>query len=731
MDDGTSHNNDSATQTIVKDEVDDESDGFEDVEDDDPTEFKPRPQLPSAIVNMRSLKSLIRELENGVINVDPEYQREVVWTENYYVPPIILNRPPNTANNNSTSDTLVCVDGKQRLSSRRKMVALTDLSWDLLADRCRWFCDHLGSTRRRLLPPKTQQLFLEKEFVVFQFKDLSSEQEEDLFGRVQMGMQLTAAEKMRAKSGQWQELAKLFVEDFDAIYSLLKDRQRAKDFQLTLGCFSQIMEVKHPSTENGIPTFKAAISSVNILLKQTAAVDDATKSHLAGVWKTFQDLLDLEPNTFTNADKYLSGVQTFAPIEMVAVTVLISQHSKTRNNNLLLGDIRALREALREHFQELRAKLDVWKFVWEFIDDLEAIRGAVDGSTVSRNTLQQPVNPTAPDATATVSCQPVAAPSFQRKRPLPKSKQIPILPPVIKAEHETQPPTSSLPSRKRQRTDPVQAVFDPLKTSSVTKTDLTNEENSFQETISTATASWSHQVATNTLPQSIPQLTPLLVQSTKVGDFNTFRAPITPMQSSTGSLSALGNISTLHGGSSDATTPYGPPNTNQSHSKSTRTPVRPQGFSIFAPSHTDEEWNGIIASVSPKIPWKGLPQNSSVAPPAAESAAPSVAAGLWITVPKNRKRKSTTLPATKATPAELDHVIDLTSDGELENERQNLLQAFKSKPATIKQTKGPAPQITCNSKTGDDPDLEDERQPANNPYAKFKQSPRAGPGGFR
>ncbi|CAN9447597.1 unnamed protein product [Alternaria sp. RS040] len=130
---------------------------------------------------MRSLANLIKELDSGVIDVDPEYQREVVWTaermtglinslmENYYIPPIILNKKRSAGTDGSTPrDTLVCVDGKQRLSSIRAFV-------------------------------KAQKMFLDKDFVAFQFADLTQEQEEDLFARVQMGVQLTVAEKMRAK----------------------------------------------------------------------------------------------------------------------------------------------------------------------------------------------------------------------------------------------------------------------------------------------------------------------------------------------------------------------------------------------------------------------------------------------------------------------------------------------------------------------------------------------------
>jgi hypothetical protein len=98
-----------------------------------------------------------------------------------------------------------------------------------------------------------------------------------------MGVQLTAAEKMRAQTGPWQELAKLFVEDFPVVYTLIKDRARGKDFQLTLACFSQIVEAMHPTALNNIPILKIGVSALTRLLNNTGAVDDAIKSHYAGV----------------------------------------------------------------------------------------------------------------------------------------------------------------------------------------------------------------------------------------------------------------------------------------------------------------------------------------------------------------------------------------------------------------------------------------------------------------
>lgn len=87
--------------------------------------------------------------------------------------------------------------------------------------------------------------------MTFEYNHLSPEQEEDLFARVQMGVQLKVVEKLRASTGPWQDLARLFVEDFHTVFTLIKDRARSKDFQVALPCFRQIVECMRPTAANG------------------------------------------------------------------------------------------------------------------------------------------------------------------------------------------------------------------------------------------------------------------------------------------------------------------------------------------------------------------------------------------------------------------------------------------------------------------------------------------------
>lgn len=441
-------------QTAVKNKDNEQDESLDKDTKDNGGSFKPRPQLSQPFTCMRDLASLMQGLEDGTINVEPEYQREVVWTaermtglidslmENFYIPPIILNKKIHRSQASGKGYTLVCIDGKQRLSSVRAFIKGMIPCHDHCGEKW-YFSDTPSSRRKHVLPEALQKQFLQKEFVSFEYSDLSHEREEDLFARVQMGVQLSLAEKIRASTGPWQELAKLYVEDFPVIYSLMKDRSRAKDFQLTLSCFSQIVEVQHPKAASGIPSLVTNHNYLPKLLENAGAVDDDIKSHLASVWNTFNDLVNEHPDTFTNVERKLKGVQTFAPIEMVAVAVLISMHSEARNNKVLLGDIWALRNALRENFIDLRMNISLWKFIWDFIDKLEAIRGDVDGPDKDRRTIFS--RPTLITKALPTSPMPVV----RRGRPTARTK-----PPFVRSGEDPNSVVSKI--EKRQDTLPAE-----------------------------------------------------------------------------------------------------------------------------------------------------------------------------------------------------------------------------------------------------------------------------------
>jgi hypothetical protein len=551
-----------------------------------------------------------------------------------------------------------------------------------------------------------------------------------------MGMQLNLAEKMRASTGPWQELARLFVADFPTAYSLMKDKARSKDFQLTLSCFSQIVECMHPTAANGVPILKTNYTHLPKLLSNKSAVDDALKSHLASVWNTFKDLIDADPDTFTNANKYLRGVQTFAPVEMVAVTVLISMHSETRNNRLLLGDIQAMRTAVRENFVDLRLNAPVWKWFWDYIENLEAIRGAIDGSTVNRKAKQRtkktgavPVGGAAAGSTVAAITAAAAAPKKGRftartKRPA----EVPVdgtpeeASAAVKRESPTIPITAPPPSKRRRTEDTL-----PRRLPDDGDAIWGSTHNATTQLVGTP------EIRSSSTPSSPPRPTHASTQ-------NALPTARKPPQRAEPSLSAP--LSTAPAprqvsGSIDqaqvqATTPAPTearrqreekPNSYVPASRSSteglpnglpelrpqyldeppRAPVAPMlaGAGIFSSNHS--MWQGAITQQL-EAPWVGIPSG--------------------VPLPRSTQKASTSIP--HATGGQHNEPIDLTSD--TEQERASLLSAFKTKPVSTgapKNTRKPASEPLSQKRkpAAKDSRVSSQELPTreNNPYTRYKR----------
>ncbi|PVI06006.1 hypothetical protein DM02DRAFT_667992 [Periconia macrospinosa] len=361
--------------------IKDENDSFAPYQDQHgDTEYESGPKLDSPVTYLRTVEYYMNGLEDKTIDANPEYQREVVWTadrmsglieslmENYYIPPIILNRQAMNTENES-KPRYVCIDGKQRLSSIKRFVEgvipITDKRGDA------WYFinaepDNLG--KRRIFSEQKRREFLRKEFVSVEYTNLTADQEEELFSRVQMGVPLTIAERLRASRGPWQELAMCYVKDFPSIYKLIKDVTRARDFQLTLSCFSQILEIRDALETGRTPALKTMHNNVPKLLENREAVSDTTKAHLAHVWNVFEELINLDPITF-NTEKHFTKLSPFSQFEIIAITVMISLFSETRSYQVLLEYVQKIRA---KHFEKIGSKHQTWNNFWVWVNQLEA-----------------------------------------------------------------------------------------------------------------------------------------------------------------------------------------------------------------------------------------------------------------------------------------------------------------------------------------------------------------------
>lgn len=404
--------------------------------------FHASPKLPDSYVVKHKIGELISKLfgicsqlitvslelicitewfdEPSFLELNPEYQREVVWFrklsrsnlhavvniylldkamsglinslfENYYIPPVIFNLERVTLPNGSKRDKRICVDGKQRLSSIKAFVQ-GEIPCRDKHGRPWWYCKPSPNQptshklRRSILPEEVKHEFRNKFIVCHEFRELQPNQEEDLFARVQLGVQLTPAEKLRGTSGPWQDHAKLFERDFNDVVNLAVN-SHASGFQNILTAFVQIIEVMHPSNANGVSQCKVKVVRIQSFVRNTQTFKDPIKSHLSRVFTIFQNILTEDPGTFGNNNYQRS--HNFTPIEIIGVSVLISKYCDTRNQKTLTEDIKAFREFVRIHNKhELRKDDPTWKTMWRFIDELPIHRGTEEGSSEQQHSTR-------------------------------------------------------------------------------------------------------------------------------------------------------------------------------------------------------------------------------------------------------------------------------------------------------------------------------------------------------
>lgn len=150
-------------------------------------------QHPTMMATLKAYTSV----EQDLVLLDPEYQRDVVWSDQkqsnlidslqngYAVPFVILSERFIEGRTR-----LVCVDGKQRLTSIKRFMDGEIPFIDSSDSRKKWYSKSSGS--RRLLITEEERLHFSRQLMTTViYHDLNEEQERDIFQRVQNGTALT------------------------------------------------------------------------------------------------------------------------------------------------------------------------------------------------------------------------------------------------------------------------------------------------------------------------------------------------------------------------------------------------------------------------------------------------------------------------------------------------------------------------------------------------------------
>jgi hypothetical protein len=311
------------------------------------------------------------------LDLKPEYQRDIVWGPDrmsklihslmagYYVPPLIFNVKRVTGDDGIERFQRISIDGKQRLSSIRSFVA-GDIPCLDRKNRKWWFTNSpTAKGQRHILPEKVRRDFLKTELLCAEYPDLDRVQEEEMFSRVQLGVPLTPAEKLRATTGPWQQFAVELQHKFTDLFTGVVDDKRGKGFQLILSAFYQIV---HPNA--------GCVYGATQLGKFCKTVMLTPELHeiITGIFKRYQEVYHHYPVTFE--DPGYAHCRKYSPLEFVGITVLIHRYP-THTVQELSQDILAVRNMLREGNKELRINSTTWKFFMDTLAEYDASQAAL------------------------------------------------------------------------------------------------------------------------------------------------------------------------------------------------------------------------------------------------------------------------------------------------------------------------------------------------------------------
>ncbi|PPQ99381.1 hypothetical protein CVT24_009211 [Panaeolus cyanescens] len=309
----------------------------------------------------------------GRIDVNPEYQRGVVWNDskqgalidslihNYHTPPIVLAKSVNE----DGLDVWRCIDGKQRLTSlvrffKGEVLKLASDSLipykDSISNKKFWYLNQPGY-RRRLISPVVKTKLREKRIAINEYTSITEEQERAVFQRVQLGVALGPADRLPAINGANADLVRDLrrrINTTDGFEGYLDwGRARGKDFQALARI---VYFMVHGQTRKWDPT----ASRLEAFLHEKA--DNYTKLR-ENAYQTTDILCRI-----TQHPSFSTCFDNLSPLEFVMSTYLISRERRKLTDSQLSAAIIRMREDYKSQRKDFKCGGPNYKCMMNFID---------------------------------------------------------------------------------------------------------------------------------------------------------------------------------------------------------------------------------------------------------------------------------------------------------------------------------------------------------------------------
>ena len=388
----------------------------------------------------------------GQIELNPYYQRDVVWTEvrqsglinsifnNYYVPPVIFqcrrvkNDSAETANGGKRTILYrTAIDGKQRLSSIINFRAGRIPYKDFRGTNWWYPCFEAKAKLKngKVLTASMKEQFDNWSLLCIEYTGLTPTQEEELFSRVQQGMALSNSERQMAGHTPWIRMIKELLTTYKEVVNICDGLKRGKDFGYTANVCVMV-HYRHKLEDDEALTLKTSSAVTDKIIKRMDDGEPTTKyqKRIRKLFSVWADLLDESPETFTNRFTNQS-LRKFSPVEYIATGVFIEKYMDTRDNDTLIKDIYDMRKWIRTGGKviDLRTNGQTWDFFWHYIASVHRR----DGVVPERRVTPPPISKVARKAVGVPKSQLILPsgplPVSESRKNTPKKKRTSVIAP--------------------------------------------------------------------------------------------------------------------------------------------------------------------------------------------------------------------------------------------------------------------------------------------------------------
>ncbi|CAE6419801.1 unnamed protein product [Rhizoctonia solani] len=317
-------------------------------------------------------------MKEGDIKLDPEYQRDVVWSDskqsklidsilrNYYIPPVIFS----ISSDKNGNQTRVCIDGKQRLTSIYRFLEGHIPHKD--GGVSYYFQQADPSKHCRLLPDNLKRQFRNKTMICVEYRDLDGTAERDIFQRVQLGMALTTGETFQSYEGPIAKFvhkmhSQLFEEkQLDVIIRLSIDRGKGfQDLACTVACIARLPNYVHPTHLQQTKL----LQKPSITEEETLRILRKSEKALNIIWDIARDER-LRERAFHIATR----TPRTSPVEFCFSTLLVAirMDKPGVTTSQLAEQIGDMNSAMRALYADMRMNSKISLSFWNYINSRQA-----------------------------------------------------------------------------------------------------------------------------------------------------------------------------------------------------------------------------------------------------------------------------------------------------------------------------------------------------------------------